>query len=115
MMDALNSVRETDDPDPDDQGWTARRVVSLVCLVMVCEGVGLGYSMISLGLPSIIALFRTDQGGWLLRVVYLETGFRYGLFLAAGIALVAIVVSLTVLRTRDALPGTEPAVAAVGS
>jgi len=73
MMDALNSVRETSDPDPGDRGWTVRRVLSLFSLVMVCEAVALGYSMISLGLPSIIRHFRTDQGGWLL-TAYLLAG-----------------------------------------
>jgi MFS family permease len=66
MMDALHSTRGTSRPDPDDQGWTLRWLLSLVSLVMVFEAVQIGYSMISLGLPSIVAYFQTDQGGWLL-------------------------------------------------
>jgi MFS family permease len=66
MMDALQSASGTDGGGSGRQGWTPRWVLSLVSLVLVCEAVALGYSMISLGLPAIIGHFRTTQGGWLL-------------------------------------------------
>lgn len=65
-MDDLNSTPGTGDPDLDDQGWTVRRSLSLVFLVMTVEALSLGYTMTALGMPSIIHYFHTTQGGWLL-------------------------------------------------
>jgi MFS family permease len=73
MTDALSSAQETANPASDDRGWTPRWVLSMFALVMVFEAVQIGYSMISVALPSIVTHFHTDQGGWLL-TSYLLSG-----------------------------------------
>ncbi|GAA1838307.1 hypothetical protein GCM10009836_16560 [Pseudonocardia ailaonensis] len=53
------------------QGWTARLVVSTILLAMVLEALGLGATMVSIGLPSILKEFPTTQGGWLTTAYFL--------------------------------------------
>jgi MFS family permease len=52
-------------------GWTPRLAVSTVLLAMVLEALALGAAMISIALPSILQVFPTDQGGWLLSAYFL--------------------------------------------
>lgn len=54
-------------------GWTPRLILSTIFLAMVLEALALGAGMVSLGLPSILREFPTDQGGWLL-TAYLLAG-----------------------------------------
>ncbi|KPI05298.1 major facilitator superfamily MFS_1 [Actinobacteria bacterium OK074] len=53
------------------RGWTARLIWSTVFLAMVLEALGLGASMVAIGLPSILKEFPTTQGGWLTTVYFL--------------------------------------------
>ncbi|MBY4039191.1 MFS transporter [Rhodococcus fascians] len=55
----------------DNRGWTSQLVFTTLFLAMVLETLALGASMVSIGLPSILAEFPTDQGGWLLTTYYL--------------------------------------------
>lgn len=47
-----------------ERGWSPRLILSLISLVVLLEALTMSYSMISTGLPDIMAHFRTDQGGW---------------------------------------------------
>ena len=58
-------------PVSDDRGWNSRLVLTTLFLAMVLEALALGSSMVTIGLPSILAEFPTDQGGWLLTTYYL--------------------------------------------
>lgn len=49
-----------------EQGWTSRMIVTTILLAMVLEAVALGAAMIAIALPSILEVFPTDQGGWLM-------------------------------------------------
>lgn len=51
-------------PQALEQGWSLRLILSLVSLVVLLEALTMNASMISTGLPAIMAHFHTDQGGW---------------------------------------------------
>ena len=53
------------------RGWTPRLVVSTLFMALVLEALGLGATMIAIGLPSILQEFPTTQGGWLTTVYFL--------------------------------------------
>lgn len=55
----------------DSSGWTSQLVMTTLFLAMVLEALALGSSMVTIGLPSILKEFPTDQGGWLLTTYYL--------------------------------------------
>jgi hypothetical protein len=46
-------------------GWTPKLVLSTLFMALVLEALGLGATMISIGLPSILKTFPTTQVGWL--------------------------------------------------
>lgn len=48
-----------------EQGWSLRLILSLISLVVLLEALTMNASMISTGLPAIMAHFHTDQGGWI--------------------------------------------------
>jgi MFS family permease len=79
-----------------DQGSTSGAV-------QVCQ-TGFG-SILPVVLFAILATHAIPRPGG--GVLYLETGFRYGLFMAAGIAVVGIVLALTVLRPETASAGAQ--------
>ena len=54
------------------RSWTPRLVLSTIFLAMVLEALGLGATMIAIGLPSILTEFPTTQGGWLTTVYFLS-------------------------------------------
>lgn len=56
---------------PSGGGWTARLVWSTIFLAMVLEALGLGATMVALGLPSVLKEFPTTQGGWLTTAYFL--------------------------------------------
>ncbi|MBT2275664.1 MFS transporter [Rhodococcus qingshengii] len=58
-------------PAPNSSGWTSQLVLTTLFLAMVLEALALGSSMVTIGLPSILKEFPTDQGGWLLTTYYL--------------------------------------------
>jgi MFS family permease len=45
--------------------WTARLVLSTLFMALVLEALGLGATMMAIGLPSVLQEFPTTQGGWL--------------------------------------------------
>ncbi|WP_336882548.1 MFS transporter [Rhodococcus globerulus] len=51
-------------PLAPEQGWSPRLILSLISLVVLLESLTMNASMISTGLPQIMAHFHTDQGGW---------------------------------------------------
>ncbi|MGH3248403.1 MAG: MFS transporter [Trebonia sp.] len=52
-------------------GWTTRLVLSTFFMALVLEALGLGATMISIGLPSILKTFPTTQAGWLTTAYFL--------------------------------------------
>ncbi|MFF2851947.1 MFS transporter [Streptomyces sp. NPDC058001] len=54
-----------------DRGWTPRLVWSTIFMALVLEALGLGATMVSIGLPSILKEFPTTQGGWLTTAYFL--------------------------------------------
>lgn len=58
-------------PASDNRGWNSQLIVTTLLLAMVLEALALGSSMVTIGLPSILKEFPTDQGGWLLTTYYL--------------------------------------------
>lgn len=63
-MTQTRSADPTRRPIPDT-GWSPRLIMSLVSLVVLLESLTMNASMISTGLPSIMAHFHTNQGGWI--------------------------------------------------
>lgn len=67
----------TDLPDagtvggPAGRGWTPRLILSTLFMALVLEALGLGATMISIGLPSILKTFPTTQVGWLTTAYFL--------------------------------------------
>lgn len=61
---------ETQAP-PSGGGWNSQLVITTILLAMVLEALALGSSIVTIGLPSILKEFPTDQGGWLLTTYYL--------------------------------------------
>ncbi|MTD15171.1 MFS transporter [Nakamurella sp. YIM 132087] len=55
----------------EKQGWTARMVLTTIFLAMVLEAVALGAATVAIALPSILKVFPTTQGGWLLSAYFL--------------------------------------------
>ena len=53
------------------QGWTPKLVLSTLFMALVLEALGLGATMISIGLPSILKTFPTTQVGWLTTAYFL--------------------------------------------
>jgi MFS family permease len=107
------------------QGWTARLVWSTIFLAMVLEALGLGATMIAIGLPTILKEFPTTQGGWLTTVYFLagavcapllgKAADLYGkrrvllvtlLVSGAGAVLCALAPSFAVLVVGRSLQGT---------
>ena len=52
-------------------GWTPKLVLSTLFMALVLEALGLGATMISIGLPSILKTFPTTQVGWLTTAYFL--------------------------------------------
>ena len=52
-------------------GWTPRLILSTLFMALVLEALGLGATMISIGLPSILKTFPTTQVGWLTTAYFL--------------------------------------------
>jgi MFS family permease len=51
--------------------WTARLVLATLFMALVLEALGLGATMMAIGLPSVLKEFPTTQGGWLTTAYFL--------------------------------------------
>lgn len=71
-MNTSNAAAGPSGPDVDEGGWTLRLVLSTIFLALVIEAMTLGASMASIGLPSILQEFPTDQGGWVVSTYFLS-------------------------------------------
>lgn len=56
---------------PVGDGWTPRLIASTLFMALVLEALGLGATMVSIGLPSILKTFPTTQIGWLTTAYFL--------------------------------------------